>query len=207
MLSGAELKDKLCISQHRTVLKIGLNTIEISLIVSMFEEKVGEGMELDSCIINVNAILAKCTIGNLTYAENGIKTENKIVFNMKRETIPYAIKALGKPVTISIDDNNFITTIKAKERVFYKYSEESVLFIGFVLTKIDVIHNTIDLAIENSKEVFVKLFAPPRVQQNALPFIGQKVNFVLSTKDPKFRDKNKQVISVNGYQELGKSTQ
>jgi hypothetical protein len=47
MLVRAELKDKLCISQRRTVHKIGLNTIEISLIVSMFEEKVGEGMELN----------------------------------------------------------------------------------------------------------------------------------------------------------------
>jgi hypothetical protein len=161
-------------------------------------------MELDSYLINLDTSIGKCTLGNIKKTSNGIKVYNKNKFAIHSSLIIIGIKMLGQLATFLIDEENIIYKIIPKaEKILYKNHKRCIEFIGLIMKEIDISKHIVTFSLENCEEIYVKTSISPSIQTIVLPFCGKKVNFILSTRCTKLKDRNKLVTSVYNYQELG----
>jgi uncharacterized pyridoxamine 5'-phosphate oxidase family protein len=152
-------------------------------------------------------ITGKCMIGDISETKKGLKITNPVLFPIERKTLIFALKALGKRATIQIKNNNSIEEVIPNEKNSYLSTEAHIEFSGFTLRKLDMLNSKIEFTHENSKKIYVRAFAPPSIQQKSLSLLGKKVNFVISTKDKRYDDRNKRITNVDNYRVLEDSTQ
>jgi hypothetical protein len=166
-------------------------------------------MELDSYVISLDATKCICTIGNIEILANKPVISKTVTFNIEIPTMIYAIKSIGKLARISLENNNKIFKIVPYENNPYKSHEDTIEFSGCVLEKIEPIKKTCVFKFRNSKDLFVRAFVSPNIQNLALAqnLLETPVNFRLLTKTIRYCDQNSKVVSITSYQELGKSTQ
>ena len=162
-------------------------------------------MELDREIINLDAIKGTCIIGKIERTEQGTITKNKTFCLIQRSAIQYALRSLGRLATISFEENstNIIYNVKALNSNSYQSHNESLELANFTLNEVNLMNRTVKLSVDDSKNIYVKAYCSSTVLRNSLELIGEKVNFVLSTKDIKKSDRNKNIIAISNYQVLG----